>query len=277
MARTKPHPMPENPAPSETAIPVVLVFGGADPTGGAGLQADIEATASHGCHAASVVTAVTAQDTTNVVHFTPQPPESVFHQARLILEDLEVHAVKIGMLGTPEIAEAVEVLLAGHSHLPVVLDPVLAAGGGGPLAGEGLAAALRRLCGRATVVTPNGPEARTLARGADTLHACAMELLETGARHVLLTGGHEPGEEVVNTLYDPRGPVQQWRWPRLPGAFHGTGCTLAATLAARLAQGQPIPEAARIAQEYTWRSIRHAFRAGRGQCLPDRFHWCRGR
>lgn len=263
--------------PKDPAIPIVLVFGGSDPTGGAGIQADIEAAASHGCHAAAVLTAVTVQDTTNVVHFTPQPPESVFHQARVVLEDMDVRAIKIGMLGSPLVAEAVEVLLGQYPHVPVVLDPVLSAGGGGTLARDGLVEALRRLLPHTLVVTPNTPEARQLAHGADTARASALQLLEAGTQFVLLTGGHEPGPEVVNTLYARTGGIQEQRWPRLPGEYHGTGCTLASALAARIAQGQPVPEAARAAQEYTWHSLRHAFCAGGGQQLPDRFHWCRRR
>ncbi len=263
--------------PKDPAIPIVLTFGGSDPTGGAGVQADIEAVASQGGHAAVVVTAVTVQDTTNVVHFTPQPPESVYHQARVALEDLDIRAIKIGMLGSPAVAEAVEVLLGQYPGIPVVLDPILAAGGGASLAHDGLVEALRRLVARATVVTPNTVEAQALAHGADTVPACAQQLVEAGARFVLLTGGHEPGSEVTNTLYDASGVVERLDWPRLPGEYHGSGCTLASALAARLAQGQSVPEAARAAQAYTWHSLEHAFQAGRGQRLPDRFHWCRGR
>ena len=252
--------------------PVVLCFSGHDPTGGAGLQADIETLARLGCHPCSVVTALTAQDTANVQAVWPQRPEDFLRQARLLAADLPVAAVKIGLLGSAEIAQAVALLLAGElAGLPVVLDPVLAAGGGRPLAREDLIEAIRReLLPLACVATPNIPEARCVAFGAESLDACAAEWLRLGCRHVLITGAHaEEAGAVVNRLYGG-GARASWAWPRLPQEYHGSGCTLAAALAGGLAQGLAVEAACRQAQQFTWDALAAGFAPGRGQWLPRR-------
>ncbi|MEA3410840.1 MAG: hydroxymethylpyrimidine/phosphomethylpyrimidine kinase [Pseudomonadota bacterium] len=253
-------------------IPVVLVFGGTDPTGGAGLQADIETIAALGAHAAPVVTAVTVQDTTNVVDFAPQPGRFVTQQAMRVLEDIPVSAIKIGMAGTVEVIEAIHSVLCEHPRIPTVLDPVLSAGGGGALSEGAFAAAIRELLiPRTTLATPNSQEARSLAPGGATLPACAADLIEDGARFVLVTGTHEDTEAVTNTLYDASGPIDAGHWERLPGSYHGSGCTLASAIAALLANGRDAATASREAQRYTWNALKNGFRPGRGQRLPDRF------
>jgi hydroxymethylpyrimidine/phosphomethylpyrimidine kinase len=254
--------------------PVVLVLAGLDPTGGAGLQADIEAIASMGSHAAPVITAVTVQDTNNVVGFTPLEAGLVVQQARAVLEDIPVAAIKIGMTGSVEVIEAIHTLLSDYPDLPVVLDPVLVAGGGGALAETSAAAAINTLlmpC--ATVVTPNGAEACALAPEADTLDACAMALLAYGAKYVLITGGDADTDDVINVLYGNNRVLESYRWERLPAKYHGSGCTLAAALAGLLAQGNEPFTAIYKAQEYTWRALQAGFRIGRGQHIPYRFFW----
>ena len=121
---------------------------------------------------------------------------------------------------------------------------------------------------------PNSIEARRLAQDA-TLPGAAQRLADWGAEYVLVTGGHEPGNEVVNTLYDSGGVVREDRWPRLAGAYHGSGCTLATAIAAALANGLRVPEAVRDAQEFTWQALAGGFRVGEGQLIPDRFFWAR--
>src|SRR5438046_1212847 len=134
-------------------------------------------------------------------------------------------------------------------------------------------AALREaILPRTTVLTPNSLEARRLARGAREVRECAQQLVDSGCRYVLVTGTHEGGAEVVNTLYDQRGVVREDRWPRLPADYHGSGCTLASAIAARLAHGVAVPEAVREAQEFTWHALAAGFAAGRGQLLPHRFY-----
>lgn len=260
--------------------PVVMILAGNDPSGGAGIAADIETLVSLGCHPAPVITALTVQDTHDVHNLLPVESALVLAQARAVLADLPVAAFKIGTLGSADNAAALHELLISHPDIPVVLDPVLAAGGGTALANNDLIEAIRDLLlPLTTVLTPNSIEARRLAPEADTLEACGMALLARGCRQVLLTGGHEPADEVVNTLYGNNRRLESWRWPRLPGEHHGSGCTLAAAIAALLAQVQsPGSEPAMLsafyrAQHYTWRSLQAGYRAGNGQMIPNRLFW----
>jgi hydroxymethylpyrimidine/phosphomethylpyrimidine kinase len=163
----------------------------------------------------------------------------------------------------------------------VILDPVLASGRGDTLAGDDMIIALRELIvPQTTVLTPNSMEARRLAEEDEegdepTLDECASRLVELGCEFVLITGTHENTPEVINVLYGEAGVVRTDRWKRLPGSFHGSGCTLASAIAATMANGLDVPEAVREAQEYTWQALAHGFRPGMGQHLPDRFFWAR--
>jgi hydroxymethylpyrimidine/phosphomethylpyrimidine kinase len=255
--------------------PIVLTFAGSDPTGGAGLQADVLTLASMGCHPLTVVTALTVQDTHGVVSVDPVDSSRVRMQAERLLAEMPVAAFKLGVLGSAANVEAIAQILAEYADIPVVLDPVLASGRGEALASEDMIVALRELLvPQSTVLTPNSLEARRLA-GRSSLKDAAQRLIDCGAEYVLVTGTHEPGEEVVNTLYDSGGAVREDRWPRLAASYHGSGCTLASALAAALANGLGVPEAARDAQEFTWQSLASGFRPGAGQSLPDRFFWAR--
>lgn len=180
-----------------TSRPVVLCLSGHDPSGGAGLQADIEALLAQGCHAAPAVTALTVQDTVNVSDFRVLDREWVLAQANAVLADLPVAAVKLGMLGSLEMVDTVAEILAAHPHLPVVCDPVLRAGGGGALGKGDVGFAMReRLLPRATIATPNLPEARLLADLPEgSADQCAERLLEH-CEHLLITGGHGDESEV---------------------------------------------------------------------------------
>jgi hydroxymethylpyrimidine/phosphomethylpyrimidine kinase len=259
---------------SETP-PIVLSFAASDPTGGAGLQADLLTLASLGCHPLSVVTALTVQDTVGVERLQAVEPEWVAGQARRLLAETRVDAFKLGVLGSVRNVAAIAAILGEHADIPVVLDPVLASGRGDALAGEEVIGALREMIvPQSTVLTPNSVEARRLS-GESALSACAARLLDMGAEYVLVTGTHEETPEVVNTLYDGSGIVREDRWPRLPGAYHGSGCTLASAVAAALANGRPMAEAVRDAQEFTWQALAGGFASGKGQLIPDRFFWSR--
>jgi hydroxymethylpyrimidine/phosphomethylpyrimidine kinase len=261
--------------------PIVLSFAASDPTGGAGLQADLLTLASMGCHPLSVVTALTVQDTRGVEGVLAIDAEWVSAQARTLLEDMPVAAFKLGVLGSAENAAAIAEVLADYPAVPVILDPVLTSGRGDALADDALVQALRTLIvPQSTIVTPNSIEARRLAEDeledeALDLDDCAQRLLAMGCHYVLITGTHEIGTEVVNTLYADGGVVRTDRWPRLPGSYHGSGCTLASALAAALANGLDVAEAAHDAQEFTWQALANGFRPGMGQLLPDRFFWAR--
>jgi len=254
--------------------PIVLSFAASDPSSGAGLQADVLTLASLGCHPASVLTALTVQDTRGVESLLAIEPAWIERQARRLLDDLPVAACKLGVLGSAANAAIVAAVLGERAAVPVVLDPVLASGRGDPLADAQTVRALRSsLFPLTTVLTPNSLEARRLAgAGPDAdLEECARQLIEAGCRYVLVTGTHEAGAQVVNTLYNARGVVREDRWQRLPGSYHGSGCTLASALAAFLARGADVASAAREAQDYTWRALAAGYRPGKGQLLPDRF------
>jgi hydroxymethylpyrimidine/phosphomethylpyrimidine kinase len=261
---------------SSAPPPIVLTFAASDPTGGAGLQADVLTLAGMGCHPLSVVTALTVQDTSHVAEVQPVEARLVVAQAERVLAETRVQAFKLGVLGSPANARAVAGILARHPDVPVVVDPVLASGAGDALSSGDMVPALREhVLPQATVVTPNGDEARRLT-GQGELARCAAALLDMGCEYVLVTGGHEAGAEVVNVLYDASGAVREDRWPRLPGDYHGSGCTLASALAGALANGMQVAEAAHEAQEYAWQSLRAGFLSGRGQRTPDRFFWADG-
>jgi hydroxymethylpyrimidine/phosphomethylpyrimidine kinase len=254
--------------------PSVLTFAASDPTGGAGVQADLLTLASLGCHPLSVITAISAQDTRGVDGMLVIEPEWILRQARLVLADIPVAAFKIGVLGSARNAEAVAAILAEHPRTPVVLDPVLASGRGDALSDEATVRTLRgALLPRTTVLTPNSIEARRLAlAGPDAgLADCASELTKLGCKYALITGTHEAGAQVTNTLYDNSGKLRDDQWPRLAGEFHGSGCTLASAIAAQLAKGMGVAEAVQSAQAYAWKSLQAGLRLGQGQLLPNRF------
>lgn len=262
--------------------PVVMIFAATDPTGGAGLQADIMTLASMGCHPVSVVTALTVQDTMGVDGVLPIDGEWVADQARCVLEDMPVAAFKVGVLGSLEAVAAVAEVVSDYPEIPLILDPVLASGRGDELASDEMLSAIRELLiPQTTIVTPNSIEARRLAEDPDNaddqpdLAECARRILASGCEYVLITGTHENTGEVVNTLYNSEGVVRSDSWPRLPGSYHGSGCTLASALAATIANGVDMQEAVRDAQEYTWQSLKLAFRPGMGQHIPDRLFWAR--
>jgi len=258
-------------------IPVVMSLAGNDPTGGAGLQADIEAIASMGAHAAPVVTAITVQDTSNVSLIEPVRSSTVVAQARAVLEDMSVSCIKLGLLGSVENVTAIHSLLTDYPDIPVVLDPILRAGGGTHLATDELIDAMVELLfPLTTVLTPNSEEARRLAPGADTLDACGQALLANGCELVLITGTHEQSEHVDNTLYGNHRRLESFTWERLPHSYHGSGCTLAAAIAGLLAQGLEPFTAIHEAQEYTWESLKQGYRIGMGQHIPNRLFWARG-
>ena len=246
------------------------------------MQADILTLSSMGCHPLSVVTAVTIQDTMGVEDILPIDAEWVADQARCVLEDMPVTVFKIGLLGSVEAIAAIAEVVSDYPDVPLVLDPVLASGRGDELASEDMISAMRELLiPQTTLITPNSLEARRLAQDENdddddpALSECARRLLALGCEYVLVTGAHENTTQVENTLYDQQGLVRTDAWQRLPGTYHGSGCTLASAVAATIANGLGIPEAVRDAQEYTWQTLKHAYRTGMGQLVPDRLFWAR--
>ncbi len=263
--------------------PIVMTFAASDPTGGAGVQADLLTLASMGCHPLSVVTALTIQDTRGVEDVLHIDADWVADQARALLEDMPVAVFKLGMLGSAEVVSVIAEILADYPDVPLVLDPVLASGRGDALADEETIDAIRELLlPQTTILTPNSIEARRLALDEDVddddpeLAECAGRLVAAGCEYVLVTGTHENTQQVVNVLYAEKGVVRSDAWERLPGSYHGSGCTLASAIAANLANGLEIGDAVRDAQDYTWQALAAGFRPGMGQFIPDRFFWARG-
>lgn len=251
---------------------VVLSIGGHDPCGGAGIQADSEAITALGCHATSAITCLTVQDTCNVQHLAPVDPGLVIAQAEAVLSDLTVSAIKIGLIGDGAIAHELASLLERYPTIPTILDPILAAGGGTDLAsGQLEQRLLEELLPQIDLLTPNSEEARRLT-GLEPLDECAQALLERGCRHVLITGTHEQRDMVINGLYGPNGLMADWEWERLPGEYHGSGCTLAAAISALLARGFTLVDAVREGQEYAWQALAHGRQLGQGQLLPNRLY-----
>ena len=258
--------------------PIVLTFAASDSSGGAGIQADLMTLSANGCHPLSVLTALTVQDTVGVAKILPFASAWVSEQARVLLADIPVNTFKIGMLGNISNIEAIAEILAEHPDAPLVFDPVLASGRGDAFADKEMIVAIQELLlPRSTVLTPNSIEARRLtARSQEDeasipLPTCAERLIEFGCQYVLLTGTHEDTPLVSNDLYTRQGLVRSDRWERLPGSYHGSGCTLASAVAAHLAHGLSVEEAARKAQEYTWQALAAGFLPGKGQFIPDRF------
>lgn len=277
--------------------PCVLVFSGADPSGGAGMAADIQAITAMGAHALPVLTAITVQDNNRVHAVLPVAPEVLLQQARTLMAQVPVAAVKIGIPGSAENALAIAQLIgelcstrhqaAGaapawaqklYREPPVVLDPVLRSGNGDTLGRDDAVRALAPLLSLATLITPNGPEAASLASGAGgaspgnagnaLAHAHVLRAL--GCRHVLVTGGHDEDSELVINRWLGPDRQQNWSWPRLPGSFHGSGCTLAAAVAALLALGDNMAQALTKAQGYTQRALAASYAIAPGQRIPQR-------
>ncbi|MCP3670038.1 MAG: hydroxymethylpyrimidine/phosphomethylpyrimidine kinase [Gammaproteobacteria bacterium] len=254
-----------------SAPPIVLCFSGHDPTGGAGIHADIEAIAAAGCHAASAITCNTIQNTHNVQQLLPLTAKLFRQQAVAVLDDLPVAAIKIGLIGDAKICREITALLRDHPEIPAILDPVLAAGGGTELAGSELLESIRQeLLPHIELATPNSIESRRIAER-DNLHESAATILDMGCRNLLITGTHETSDQVINTLYQGSAENRQsWEWPRLTDSYHGSGCTLASAIAARIALGLSLAEAVEQAQDYTWQSLHQANKFGNGQALPNR-------
>ena len=283
------------------ALPIVMTFSACDPTGGAGMQADLLTVTSFGCHAATIVTGYTVQDTAGVEEFVAVDADHVDDQARLILEDMPIAAFKIGVLGDVETVATIAEIVSDYPDLPVILDPILASGRGDVFADEDTLLAMRELLiPQTTLITPNSYEVRRLAAIGDdaeddagpddpatlSLEAAAARLIGWGAGAVLVTGTHETSVEVVNRLFghgdkadeaaeDVVVLLRSDAWQRLAGSYHGSGCTLASAIAALLARGSSLDEAVREAQDYTWRTLQAGFRPGMGQFIPDRFYWAR--
>ena len=256
---------------SRLALGRVLIVAGSDPSGGAGVQADIKTVTALGGYAASAITAITVQNTLGVSAVYELEPKLVAAQARAVLDDIGADAIKIGMLGRARTVQVVADLLDAATGVPAVIDPVMIAKGGASLLRAKAVDAVRRLLvPRADLLTPNAPEAAALVgfevHTVDDQRRAGEALLKAGARAVLLKGGHIAGDRVIDLLFTPDGETA-FEGPRLDTRHtHGTGCTLASACATGLAQGMELVDAVARAWAYTGEAIRRApgFGAGHG-------------
>lgn len=277
--------MPDSPQRS-----AVLCLSGLDPSGGAGIQADIETLQSLGCHCLPVVTCLTVQNSRDVFQIENVAPRTLLAQARTVLADIDARCIKIGLIGSIEGIEVVRELLHEYPTIPVVLDPILRAGGGFDLGGEEIAEALReRLLPLCTLVTPNTHEAALIAGVGSEPASWAQAIVDLGCPYAAITGTHEneaagSSDRVANRLFGRAGLLAEEACERLPYSYHGSGCTFAAAIAAGLATGlatrdtlsrgdaqsDAMVDAFRHAQAFTYASLVKAQQLGAGQWLPSR-------
>ncbi|MDX9873887.1 MAG: hydroxymethylpyrimidine/phosphomethylpyrimidine kinase [Spongiibacteraceae bacterium] len=257
---------------SHATQPVVLTINSHDPTGGAGLVADVETTASLGCHCVSALTAVNVRDTEQHKDRLSNDTSLLIEQIRAALEDTRVGAIKIGDVATVAQAEALHTILREYDDIPVVLDPSLNHG-----ASDGdLETAVRMLLlPRSHIAILSAEQLHQLASCGDNIAACAQELLEYGGEELLITGTEMEPNKVVNGLYNHRGLAKQYHWEALPDQFHGAGSTLSAAIAAYLAHGSGLLGAVQQGQQFTWQALVSARRLGMGKLIPDRLFWSR--
>lgn len=253
--------------------PTVLCFSGLDPSGGAGLQADIEAIGQSGAHAAIACTALTIQNSQQVFGFEATSKQLLLAQANAVVGDLPIKAVKSGMLGTTDNIAALAEFLRTHPDYLYVLDPVLVANSGGSLGNqETLVKAFVELIPLATVITPNTVELRALT-GEDNLEQATQKLFEMGAQAVLVKGGHEDTPDYIrNALYINGEMITESKCPRLAGEYHGSGCSLASFIAGRLALGDQLKIAVQHAETWLFGVLKNAETPIEGgQKIPKRF------
>lgn len=251
----------------------VLCFSGLDPSGGAGLQADIEAIGQSGAHAAIACTALTIQNSQQVFGFEATSTNLLMAQANAVVNDLPIRCVKSGMLGTVDNILALNSFLKNNSEYLYVLDPVLVANSGGSLGNpQDLAKAFLKLLPLCTLITPNTVELKLLTN-CDNIEVAVQKLYALGANAILVKGGHEPTPNYIeNTLYIQGQQVSKTQCARLEGEFHGSGCSLASFIAGRLAQGDHITQAVHHAEVWLFNTLSNADSPiENGQKIPRRF------
>ncbi|HBI69085.1 MAG TPA: hydroxymethylpyrimidine/phosphomethylpyrimidine kinase [Massilia sp.] len=259
--------------------PLILTFGVLDPVGALGVQADLATFAAHGCHALSVPTALLVADSARVEEMHELDTGWMADQARVVLEDMPVAAVKIGAIASIEQAAAIAEIVSDYADVPLIVDPFLSSLPDAGMSDEDTVAAIRQiLAPQATVLMLSQSELGRMAEswrepGTDsTLEAEVAELTGRGCQYVLVTCTQGSGHNRANSLFDRDGMVTTIDWQHLPGPFVGAGTTLSGALAALMAQGLDAPEALAAAQEYTYGALRHARRFGMGKFVPNRFH-----
>lgn len=256
----------------ETKQPVLLTINSHDPSGGAGIVADIETANSLGCHCVSAITALNVRDTRNFKDRQSTAAALLIEQVRVALEDSAVTAIKVGDVATVAQAEVIHTILGEYPDKPVVLDPVLHHGA---IDGDVAAAVRMLLMPRTEIAILSTEHIGTLSSCGDSIGASVQELLEFGCEHILATVAHSEPNKIANRLYSTRGLLKEYAWEALPQTFHGAGSTLSAAVTSYLAHGFDLLEALQQGQQFTAQALAHARRVGMGGLIPDRLFWCR--
>lgn len=238
------------------------------------MQADIEAINSMGCHPMAITTTLTVQNSQGVANYSACDADYLRAQSQVLISDMPIGAIKTGMLATTAIVNVVKDFVTTQTNTALVVDPVMSSNNGEALSQVGYAQTLsNHLLPLATIVTPNLPELYQLAPNADNIVSACQHISSLGCKYVLVTGTHDKTSEVINRLFKNGELIDEQSWPRLPGEYHGSGCTLASSLAALLSKKVNIIDAAQKAQDYTWHSLKYGQTLGKGQKHPNRFFW----
>lgn len=257
--------------PTLTNTPVVMSISSHDPSGCAGISADIETLSSLGCHCTPIISKLAAQDTRSIKDSQITQTSLLIEQIRSVLEDITVDFIKIGELPSTAHIEAVHTILNDYPDIPVVLDPFWESPHRSPELTEAIC---DLLLPQAYISLMSKDHALQLRSHADTTPALIQELMELGCQHIFLTHVESASlPTICNQLFNTRGLCQQYHWPRLNEHFVGAGCTLSAALAAYLAHGFSLAESVQQAQQFTHQAITKGRRIGMGRLLPDRMHW----
>lgn len=249
----------------------VLCIGGLDPSGGAGIQADIEAISACGGHALPIASCLTVQNTLVASDITAVEPRLIQNQARLLIKDFNISACKIGVIPNSDIARNVAEIINQLPEVPVVLDPVISASSGISFNDSSTLDAIKKyIFPRVTIITPNHYEISAITQCEENEAIQCKTLCSMGPDFVLLTGGDNKTTSVINSLYTSDGEYRNYTWDRLPNQFHGSGCTLSSAIACHLGQGLNMHNAVEKAQQYTMLALEHAESLGNGQWIPNR-------
>lgn len=256
---------------AENMRPTVLCFGGLDPSGGAGIQADIETIAYCGGHALPIATCLTVQNTQQAYSTAATAAPLLRQQAEALLKDFSINSCKIGVIPDSEVVIAIADIIKQLPDIPVVLDPVLQASSGSKFCDEKTINSIKDiLLPLVSVATPNASELAILSANKDSSSQNAIELCRCGPQYVLVTDADNPAPEVSNKLFTVDGLVKEYHWTKLPHAYHGSGCTLSSALAYYLTTDLKVSDAAMSAQQYTWQCLQTAEPLGQGQRIPHR-------
>ena len=255
----------------ENSRPSILCIGGLDPSGGAGLQADIEAIASCGGHALPIASCLTVQNSAQTFSVSSVSAHLIQQQVSALLEDMQIAACKIGVIPNQDVAEMIADILGQLPNIPVVYDPVISSSHGSQFSDTHTIGTIKEnLLASVTVLTPNLDELNAFINEECDIVSKAKSLCQFGPQYILATGADDATEQVHNTLLTQDGIISEYQWPRLPNHYHGSGCTLSSALACYLSKSDDILHAVDKAQKFTWQTLKNAQQLGRGQWIPNR-------